>query len=262
MQDFRLHRPSNLSEATSLQSDDAKFLAGGQSLLPLMKLGLAAPSDLVVLAGLEELRGIRTEGGTLVVGAAMTHAEVAESSAVAEAIPALAQLAGGIGDAQVRNRGTLGGSLAHADPVADYPAAILALDACIVTNRREIAAEDFFRGLFETALEEQEIICEVRFPRPDEAGWAKFPNPASKFALVAVMVARTSGSVRLAVTGAAPSVFRVAEMEAALAKRFSPEALENIAVPSDDLLDEIDASADYRAHLVSVMARRAVANCK
>ena len=261
MQDFRLHRPSNLSEATALLGDGAKLLAGGQSLLPLMKLGLAAPSDVVVLAGVDELRGIRSEAGSLVVGAATTHAEVAGSKTVVEAIPALAQLAAGIGDAQVRNRGTLGGSIAHADPAADYPAAVLALDARVVTDRREIAADDFFQGLFETALEEGEIIREVRFPRTDAAGWAKFPNPASKFALVAVMVARAAGSVRLAVTGAARVVFRVAEMERVLAARFAADAIAGIDVVRDDFLDEIDASAEYRAHLVSVMAQRAIATC-
>jgi carbon-monoxide dehydrogenase medium subunit len=261
MQDFTVHRPSTLAEAASLLGGDAKLLAGGQSLLPLMKLDLAAPSDLVLLAGVDELRGIRSEAGALVVGAAATHAEVAASSVVGDTISALGGLASGIGDAQVRNRGTLGGSIAHADPVADYPAAVLALDATVVTDRREIGADAFFTGLFETALDEGEIIREVRFPIPETAAYAKFPNPASKFALVAVMVARAGGAVRLAVTGAGPTVFRIPEMENALAESFTPDAIAGTRVSPDDLLDEIDASAEYRAHLISVMARRAVAAC-
>ncbi len=261
MQDFTVHRPSTLVEAASLLVGDAKLLAGGQSLLPLMKLDLASPSDVVVLAGVDELRGIRSEADALVVGAAATHAEVAASTVVRGAIPALARLASGIGDAQVRNRGTLGGSIAHADPVADYPAAVLGLDATVVTDRREIGADAFFTGLFETALDEGEIIRELRFPIPEAAAYAKFPNPASKFALVGVMAVRGSSSARLAVTGAAPVVFRVPEMESALAGSFTPDAIAGIEVSSDFLLDEIDASGEYRAHLISVMARRAVAAC-
>ena len=219
MHDFDVHRPATLDEARSLLqgADDAKLLAGGQSLLPLMKLDLAAPSAVVSLAAIESLRGVSADGGMLTVGAATTHAEVATSPVVAERIPALACLAAGIGDAQVRNRGTLGGSIAHADPVADYPAALVALGATVVTDRREIAADEFFTGLFETALDEGEIVVSVRFPIPERAAYAKLPNPASKFAIVGVMVAREAGgAVRVAVTGAAPRVFRVPEMESAL----------------------------------------------
>lgn len=261
MQDFTIHRPSSLEEAAALLSGDAKLLAGGQSLLPLMKLDLAAPSDLVVLAGVDGLRGVRREADTLVVGAATCHAEVAASTVVERAIPALARLALGIGDAQVRNRGTLGGSIAHADPVADYPAAVLALDATVVTDRREIEADAFFTGLFQTALDEAEIIREVRFKIPEAAAYAKFSNPASKFAVVGVMVARRGGAVRVAVTGVAPSVFRMPEMERALSASFTPDAIAGTTIAHDDFLDDLDASAEYRAHLVSVMARRAVAAC-
>lgn len=263
MQDFNVHEPANVEEAASALSrgEDVKLLAGGQSLLPLMKLDLAAPSDLVRIAGLDALRGIAVEAGALRIGAGMTHAEVASSEAVAGEIPALASLASGIGDAQVRNRGTLGGSVAHADPVADYPAAVVGLGATVVTNRREIAAEGFFTGLFETALEPSEIIVSVRFPIPDSAAYAKFPNPASKFAIVGVMVVREAGGVRVAVTGAAPVVFRLPDMESALAADFSADALTGIAVSPDGFLDDLDASAEYRAHLIGVMARRAVTAC-
>jgi carbon-monoxide dehydrogenase medium subunit len=264
MQDFNVHRPASLEEAASLLSggDDAKLLAGGQSLLPLMKLDLAAPTDVVSLAGIDALQGIAVSGGAVRIGAATTHAAVATSADVAQAIPALADLAAGIGDAQVRNRGTLGGSIAHADPVADYPAAVLALGATIVTDRREIAGDAFFTGLFETALDEGEIIVAASFPVPERAAYAKFPNPASKFALVGVMVAQTSdGAVRVAVTGARPSPFRVPELESALTADFSAGALDDLTVASDGFLDDLDARADYRAHLVSVMARRAVGAC-
>jgi len=263
MQEFSVHRPTSLEEAAAAlaAAADGKLLAGGQSLLPLMKLDLAAPSDVVSLAGIAALRGIERERDALRIGAATTHAEVAASDVVAAAIPALASLAGGIGDAQVRNRGTLGGSIAHADPVADYPAALLALGATVVTQRREIPADDFFTGLFETALAPDEIVVAVRFPIPERAAYAKFPNPASKFALVGVMVARAGGAVRVAVTGAASTVFRQPEMEAALSADFSPDALAGVAVPEEGLLDDLDGSARYRAHLVSVMARRATAAC-
>jgi carbon-monoxide dehydrogenase medium subunit len=270
MRDFRFERPGSLAEAAALLEgdDDAKLLAGGQSLLPLMKLDLAMPSTVVTLADVEELRGIRVDADELVIGAATRHAEVACSREVADTIPALAALASKIGDAQVRNRGTLGGSIAHADPVADYPAALLALRATVETvrskrcRRREIGADDFFSGLFETRLAPDEIVTSVRFPISGRAAYAKFPNPASKFALVGVMVARDAeGAVRVAVTGAAPTVFRVAEMEAALAGDFAAAAIADSVVDAVDLFDDVDASAVYRAHLIGVMARRAVAAC-
>jgi carbon-monoxide dehydrogenase medium subunit len=267
MQDFTFHRPKNLAEAVrALEGpDEAKLLAGGQSLLPVMKLDLAAPAALVSIRHLDELRGIRTEGAPsgdrLIIGAATTHAEVSRARAVHATIPVLAELAGEIGDPQVRNRGTLGGSVAHNDPAADYPAALLGLDAVVVTNRRRIAAEDFFRGMFQTALEPAEIIKEVSFAVPRAAKYMKFANPASRYAIVGVMVARYASGVRVAVTGAGSGVFRVSEMEQALGKRFAPEALDGIKVPEDDLTSDGFASASYRAHLIGVMARRAVAGC-
>ena len=263
MDDFTFHRPGTVAEAQEAirAADAGKFMAGGQSLLPVMKLDMAAPSDVVSLAGVEELRGIRRDGDTLVVGAAMTHADVNGSAEVLDAIPALAGLAGSIGDPQVRNRGTLGGSVAHSDPAADYPAALVALGATVVTDRREIAARDFFVGMFETPLEDDEIITSVRFPIPSKAAYAKFPNPASKYAIAGVMVAQGGDGVRVAVSGAGYKVFRVEAMEEALASDFSPGALDGIGVEADGLVSDTDASAEYRAHLVSVMARRAVEAC-
>ncbi|HVP68431.1 MAG TPA: xanthine dehydrogenase family protein subunit M [Anaeromyxobacteraceae bacterium] len=263
MNDFAFHRPKDLASAVATQkkSTEGKYLGGGQSLLPVMKLGLAAPTDLVALSGIAELKGIRLDGKELVVGAGSTHAEVAASAEVRKAIPALAELAGHIGDPQVRNRGTLGGSLAHDDPAADYPAAVLALGATVVTDRRRIAADAYFKGMFETALASDEVITSVRFPVPEKAAYAKFPHPASRFALVGVFVAKGPAGVRVAVTGAGPSVFRTVEMEKALAARFAPDAIASLAVPSVGLTGDAFGSAEYRAHLVGVMARRAVASC-
>ena len=263
MEDFAFHRPDTLAAAQeAIQgAEDGEFMAGGQSLLPLMKLDMAAPDTVVSLAGLEELRGITREGDTLVVGAATTHAEVARSDEVVGAIPALADLAGRIGDPQVRNRGTLGGSVAHADPAADYPAALVGLSATIVTDRREIYADDFFQGLFATPLEDDEIITSVRFPVPEAAAYAKFPNPASKYAIVGVMVTRGADGVRVAVTGAGPGVFRASEFEEALGADFSAGAVDRVSVSAEGLFSDTDASAEYRAHLVGVMVRRAVVAC-
>jgi carbon-monoxide dehydrogenase medium subunit len=260
MYDFEYARPASLDEAARLSArEDYKVLAGGMSLLPALKLRLARYSGLVDLGAIGALKGIRREGDALVIGAMTPHAEVAASAEVARAIPALAALAGGIGDPLVRNRGTIGGSIANADPAADYPAGVLGLAATVVTNRGRIEADDFFRGLFETALQPGEIITEVRFPVPQAAAYCKFRQPASRFALVGVFVARTAGGVRVAVTGAGPSVFRFKAAEAALAKRFDPAVLEGIALPPDGLNSDIHASAEYRAHLVTVMAKRAVA---
>lgn len=264
MRNFDYHRPATLDEALRLLAEGdgtTKALAGGQSLIPLMKLDLAEPGALVSLAGLDELKGIREEDDTVIVGAGSTHAEVADSDVVRERIPALARMAGRIGDPQVRNRGTLGGSIAHADPAADYPAALVALGTTVVTDRREIEAGDFFVGMFTSALETDEIVKEVRFPVPECAAYAKFPNPASLFALAGVMVARTGEGVRVAVTGAGPSVFRAREMEERLAEDFTAGALEGVEIAAGDLLDDADASAEYRAHLAGVMARRAVEAC-
>ncbi len=263
MQNFGFQKPRDLAAAVAAakKAPEGKYLGGGQSLLPVMKLGLAAPSELIALSGLAELKGVRVEGKELVIGAGTTHAEVAASAEVKKAIPALADLAGHIGDPQVRNRGTLGGSLAHDDPSADYPAAVLALGATVVTDRRRIAADAFFQGMFQTALAPDEVITAVRFPLPEKAAYAKFPHPASKFALVGVFVARGAGGVRVAVTGAGPSVHRSAPLEKALAARFAPEALAGVAVPAGGLQNDPFGSAEYRAHLVAVMARRAVAAC-
>jgi carbon-monoxide dehydrogenase medium subunit len=260
MKDFEFHRPASTTDAVALLKarEGAKFLAGGQSLLPVMKLDLAEPSDLVSLAGLKELRDIRVDGNTVAIGALVTHDEVNRSPDVAKAIPGLAALAGMIGDAQVRNRGTIGGSVAHADPAADYPAALLALGATIVTDRRRIAADDFFKGLFETALERDELVTAVHFPVPKRCAYAKFANRASKYAVVGVMVAETGQGVRVAVTGAGATAFRVPAMEAALARSMSPQALDGITVPDADLNSDAEASAEYRAHLIGVMAKRAV----
>ncbi|MFQ6022167.1 MAG: FAD binding domain-containing protein [Acidiferrobacterales bacterium] len=260
MYDFTYQRARSLSEAVKMlgKAKDGKFLAGGMTLIPTLKQRLAHPSDLIDLGTIAELKGIKKEKGAIVIGATTSHAEVAASTEVAEAIPALAKLADSIGDAQVRNRGTLGGSIANADPAADYPAAVVGLGATVHTNKHKIAADDFFRGLFETALQDNEIVTAVSFPIPKRAGYAKFPNPASRYAVVGVMVSEGDGGIRVAVTGAGPSVFRVAEMEKALSNKFTPDALDGISVPADDLNSDLHASADYRAHLVTVMAKRAV----
>jgi aerobic carbon-monoxide dehydrogenase medium subunit len=263
MQSFDYHVPGSLSEVQSLLADNAggRLLAGGQSLIPAMKIDLAAPGVLISLRHLQELRGIRADAQHVEIGAMTTHAEVLASEQVRSAIPALAQMAERIGDPQVRNRGTIGGSLAHADPAADYPAALLALQGTVVTQQREIRADEFFRGIFTTALQPSELIVRVRFRIPACAAYMKFASRASKFAIVGVMVARDEDSVRVAVTGAGRSVFRQQEMERALSAHFHPDALDGITQGADDLLSDLEASAEYRAHLVGVMARRAVAAC-
>jgi carbon-monoxide dehydrogenase medium subunit len=260
MYDFEYNKPASLDDAGKLAGrDDYKVLAGGMSLLPALKLRLARYEGLVDLGAIDALRGIRREGNALVIGATTPHVEVATSAEVARAIPALAVLAGGIGDPMVRNRGTMGGSIANADPAADYPSAVLGLDATVVTDRREIAADRFFLGLFETALERGEIITAVRYPLPELSAYVKFRQPASRFALVGVFVAKTAGGVRVAVTGAAPSVFRFGEAEAALSKKFDDAALDGLTLSPEGLNSDIHASAEYRAHCVVVMAKRAVA---
>jgi carbon-monoxide dehydrogenase medium subunit len=263
LKNFEFSRPGSVADAVALlrADDSAKLLAGGQSLLPVLKLDLAQPSKVISLAGLGDLKGIRLDGDTLVIGALATHDEVSRSPEVRQSIPGLAALAAGIGDPQVRNRGTIGGSLAHADPAADYPAAVLALGVTITTDRRAIAADDYFTGLFATALAPDEIITAVRFPVPERAAYAKFAHPASKYALVGVMVAKANGTVRVAVTGAGASAFRVPALETALGATFSPHAVEASAVAAGELRSDGDASAEYRAHLISVMARRAVRAC-
>ncbi len=258
---FEYHRPTSVREAAALagKAEDIKFLAGGHTLLPTMKMRLAAPANLVDLGQIAELRGIERSGDAITIGAMTKHAEVANSTEVREAIPALAEMAELIGDPHVRHRGTIGGSIANNDPSADYPAACLALDATIVTNKRKIAADSFFQGIFTTALEEGEIITGVSFQIPSQAAYVKFRNPASRYALVGVFVAKYASGSRVAVTGAGSNgVFRVPEMEQALGQRFAAEALDGITVPPDDMNSDIHADAAYRAHLVGVMARRAV----
>lgn len=257
---FEYHRPKSVDEAAKLlaQSDDASALAGGQTLLQTLKQRLAQPSDLVDLGALEKLGGIKADRKQVVVGAMTRHNEVARSKDVAKAIPALADLAGSIGDPQVRNAGTLGGSIANNDPASDYPAGVLGLGASVQTNKREIAADDFFVDLFETALEPGELIRAVTFPVPKRAAYVKFPQPASRFALVGVFVSEGKDGVRVAVTGAGPCVFRVTEMEKALDKKFASNAIAGTRVDAGGLNADIHGSAEYRAHLVNVLARRAV----
>jgi carbon-monoxide dehydrogenase medium subunit len=261
---FEYHRPSSSKEALDLaaKKSEGKFLAGGQSLVQAMKLRLSSPSDLIDLAGLGDLRALSADAGSVTIGAMVRHAEVAASPAVQKAIPALAQLAGMIGDRQVRHMGTIGGSLANSDPAADYPAAVLGLGATITTNKRKIDADKFFKGLYETALEPGELITQVSFPAPKRAAYMKFKNPASRFALVGVFVADfgTGGkdAVRVGVTGAGPCAFRQGEMEKALAQKFAPDSVANIKVKPDGLNNDLHASPEYRAHLITVMAKRAV----
>ena len=240
---------------------DGKYVAGGMTLIPAMKLRLAAPSDLIDLRDVAELKGITVSGRNVTIGAGTTHFEVATSQELMAVCPALCQLASHIGDPHVRYMGTLGGSVANNDPAADYPAAMLALNATIRTDRRELPAEQFFTGLFETALEDGEIVTAVSFTAPAKAGYAKFPNPASRYAMTGVFVARTDGGeVRVAVTGAGDNgVFRATQMESALAGRFEPSALDGVSVPAGNMMSDIHASAEYRANLVAVMAKRAVA---
>ncbi len=260
---FTYHQPATRDEAVRIASaaPDARYLAGGMTLLPTLKFRLASPSDLVDLGAIDTLRGIAEEDGKLRVGAASTHAEVAASALVTDRIPALARLAGRIGDPAVRNRGTLGGSIANADPAADYPAALLALDAEVVTDRRTVTAAEFFTGFFTTALEAGELVTGVRFAIPARAAWRKAPNPASRFALAGVFVARHAAGVRVAVTGAGPYATRYPAFETALQHAFTADAAAGVTVDEAGLTDDLHASAAYRAHLIGILAKRAVAAC-
>lgn len=263
MYTFNYHKATSALSAAALigGKPDAKYLAGGQSLIATMKLRLAQPSDLIDLAGAAELKGINVEGDKLVIGAMATHAEVAVDAIVKTKFPALAALAEMIGDRQVRNRGTIGGSLANNDPAADWPAAALGAGATIVTNKRSIAADDFFKGMYETALQEGELITAVHFPIPVKAAYLKFKQPASRFAIVGVFVSQGTGGIRVAVTGASQSgVMRVKSMEDALAKSWSADAVNGVKVDAGNMNADLHASAAYRAHLVTVMAARAVAS--
>jgi aerobic carbon-monoxide dehydrogenase medium subunit len=262
MYETTYHRPSSVDEAAALfaKGSEPKYLAGGHTLIPVMKQRLAAPSDVIDLGRINDLIGIEVSADTLTVKAATTHYDVAGSPPAQKAIPALSYLASLIGDPAVRYRGTIGGSIANNDPAADYPAAVLALGATVKTNKRSIPADDFFQGLFATALEDGEIITEVTFPIPAKAGYAKFPHPASRFALTAVFVVKTkAGDVRVAATGASSSgVMRMPAIEAALKANWSPSALDSVKVSADGLLTDIQGSSDYRANLIKVMAQRAV----
>ena len=260
MYEFNYQRASSVADAAKKlgTGEDTRLLAGGQTLIAAMKLRLANPTDLIDLSGIAELRGIKADKDGITVGAMTTHAEVAASKDIQKQIPALADLAESIGDPMVRNMGTIGGSIANNDPAADYPAGLVGLGATVNTNQREITADDFFTGMFMTALEPGEIIESIRFPIPKRAAYMKFSNPASRYAIVGTFVADTGSGVRVAVAGAGACVFRVPEMEKALSAKFAPDAVANIAVAADELNADMHASAEYRAHLVSVMARRAV----
>jgi len=263
MYNFTYHRPSGLRQATNMlgKLEEAKILAGGQTLIPTMKLRLASPTNIIDLNSIaEELSGIELKGRSIVIGAMTRHVDVANSAVVKENLPALAYLAGLVGDPAVRHRGTLGGSIANNDPNADYPAGCLGLGATIITNKRKVEADEFFKGMFETALEPDEIITKVSFPLAKKAGYEKFRNQASRFALVGVFVSKRGSEIRVAVTGAgANGVFRVPSFEEALKKRFAAKSLEGLTIPATGMNADIHGSAEYRAHLVGVMARRAVA---
>mgnify|MGYP002631794020 CR=1 FL=1 len=261
MYDFTYHRPASIAQALETRNgaDDGQFMAGGQTMIPVLRQRLAMPSDVIDLSAIPDLKGITVSGGVVTIGAMTPHAAVAASVEIKGAIPALADLASLIGDPHVRNRGTIGGSLANSDPAADYPAAVLGLGATLRTDRREIAGDDFFLDIFETALDDGELITAVDFPVPDGAAYEKFPHPASRFALVGVMVSRSGAGVRVAVTGAGPCAFRVPKMEAALSANFNAGALDGIAIDADGLNSDMHASAEYRAHLIGVLAGRAAA---
>jgi carbon-monoxide dehydrogenase medium subunit len=265
MYSFTYHRPTTVRQAVNLLTKDpeAKLLAGGHSILPVMKLRLAKPTALIDMGKIEGLSGIELKGRSIVIGALTRHHEVANSQVVKDALPVLAEVAGMIGDPAVRHRGTIGGSLANNDPNADYPAAALGLGATIITSKRRIPADEFFKGLFETALEPNEVITKVSFPLAKKAAYQKFKHPASGFALVGVFVSKRGPDIRVAVTGAgANGVFRVKSFEEALKKRFAPKSIEGMSIPADGMNSDIHGSAEYRAHLVGVMARRALAAAK
>jgi aerobic carbon-monoxide dehydrogenase medium subunit len=259
MYNFEYQRPADRAAAVAAMQGDARYLAGGQSLVQAMRLRLSSSERLVDLGGIADLKGIKVDGGNVVVGAMTAHSAVANSAEVKKAIPALAVLAGGIGDPMVRNMGTLGGSIANADPAADYPAAVVALNATVQTNKRSIAADDFFTGLYETALQPGELITAVSFPIPQKAAYGKLRQPASRFALVGVFVSQGAGGVRVAVTGCKNSVFRAKAIEDALGKSFTSDAAKAVKVPTSDINSDLHASAEYRAAMISVIASRAVA---
>lgn len=261
MYDFAYHKPSSVADAVKLLAadPDAKPISGGHTLLPALKHRLNKPTALVDLSGIAEMRGIRREGNAIIIGALTKHEDVATSAEVAAAIPALAYLAKHIGDTQVRNRGTIGGSVANNDPAADYPAAVLGLGATIHTSKRKIAGDDFFQGMFTTALEDGEILVAVEFPIPEKAGYAKMRNPASRYVMAGAFISKGPMGLRVVINGAAPCVFRQSDMEAALGRSWSADAVAGVKQDADGLNSDIHGSAEYRAHLVTVMAKRAVA---
>ena len=261
MKSFNFKSATNSKEATKLLSSKATFLAGGMTLLPAIKLRLAAYSDLINIKKIKNLSGIKVSSKSLKIGSISTHAEVACSKEVGKSIPSIALLAEGIGDPQVRNRGTIGGSIANNDPAADYPSACLALNSTTHTNKRKIPAGKFFKGMFETDLKKGELIEAVEFEIPEKSAYSKLPNPASRYAIVGVFVAKLKNEVRVAVTGAANCVFRSKELESALSNNFSPSAIENINIPSKGFNSDIHASSEYRAHMIKVMTKKAVSSC-
>lgn len=262
MYPFTYHKPSSLADAQALyaQADDPMYLSGGMTLIPTMKQRLAAPTDLIDLSALPELGGVTIANGVVRVGAFTRHAEVAGHAQLQQQLPALAALAGLIGDGQVRNRGTIGGSVANSDPAADYPAAVIGLGATVHTHNRQIAGDDFFKDLFETALKSGEILTRIDFPIPTRAAYQKFPNPASRYAVAGVLVADFGGTIRVGVTGAGPCAFRATGIEEVLNRNLDPAALEGLVIPDAGFNNDLHASAEYRAHLVKVMAQRAVAD--
>ena len=263
MYNFSYDKVSSVEQAAEVMraAEDGKFLAGGQTMLPTMKHRLADPSNLIDLGGINELKEISSDNSSVTIGAMVTHATVAASSEIKEAIPALAKLAGNIGDPAVRNRGTIGGSIANNDPAADYPAAVIALGAIVITNKRELAGGDFFTGMFETALDEDEIIISIKFPRAEVAAYMKFENPASRYAIAGVFLVKAADGVRIGVTGATACVHRGLRLEDALNKDFSPTSVDKVDLPVEKMNSDIHASAEYRAHLVKVMTKRAVKAC-
>ena len=263
MYNFSYEKVDSVDEAVKLMkgAEDGKFLAGGQTMLPTMKHRLAGPSDLIDLGGIRDLRGMSSDENSVTIGAMVTHATVASSKEVKKTIPALAELAGNIGDPAVRNRGTIGGSIANNDPAADYPAAVIALGAKIVTNKRELSGDDFFTGMFETALDDDEIITLIKFPKATTAAYMKFENPASRYAIVGVFLVKSADGVRIGVTGATSCAHRGLRLEDALIENFSPDSVDGVDLPDEKMNSDIHASAEYRAHLVKVMTKRAVQAC-
>ena len=261
MKTFNYHSAKEIKEASKLASSNSAFLAGGMTTIPSMKLGLATYKDIIDIKGIKKLSGIKVSGKTVRIGATTKHAEVARSKEVKKAIPSLAALAEGIGDPQVRNRGTIGGSIANNDPAADYPSACLALNAIIHTSKRKIQADKFFKGMFETDLKKGELIESIEFEVPEKSAYAKFPNPASRYAIVGVYVAKLKKEIRVAITGVESVVFRCKKLEDALTNNFSAAAIDNINISSKGFNSDLHASAEYRAHIIKIMAKKAVSSC-